>query len=239
MYKGQISGQGLGSLGSGLKGRGWEGGEWLSLEGRCMVKGWAKVVIEFGLLSNDIRKELNGSALEEWEGGPLAEVGPSQRKIATADQRGGSRPELALGLSWGWKTQNCRSVFSLETRPEDGPAEIGLGPQPQEITQDKVLDSGVREEGCIVWVLRKRISSFPVTNLDHPILVSGPLHFLLSVCYLEAKFILHVCTAALSQQAGPYSDTTCEGLSSTAVPSPSLHTTLLVILVWDSTPRPA
>lgn len=81
--------------------------------------------------------------------------------------------------------------------------ENGLGPQLQLADNtDKVLDSGVREEGCIVWGLRKRISRFPPPNLDHPILVSGPLHLLLSVCYLEAKLTLRVCTAVLSQQAG-------------------------------------
>lgn len=58
MCEGQISGKGLGSWGIGLTGRGWEGGEWLEQEGGCTVKGWAKVVTEFGLLSNGIRKDL-------------------------------------------------------------------------------------------------------------------------------------------------------------------------------------
>lgn len=37
-------------------------GEWLEQEGMWTVKGRVKVLREFGLLSNGVRKELNGSA---------------------------------------------------------------------------------------------------------------------------------------------------------------------------------
>ena len=114
----------------------------------------------------------------------------------------GQDRELALDLSWGWKNQNDSSVFSLES------SRVGWthGKWPwltaSADNMARVLDSGVRGEGCMVWGLGKRISRFPLTHLDHPFLVSGPLHLLLSVCYLEAKFALRVCTAALSQLAG-------------------------------------
>lgn len=48
---------------------------WLEQEGGRIVKGRVKVLTGFGLLSNSIRKELNGSSQQEQEGGPLAEVG--------------------------------------------------------------------------------------------------------------------------------------------------------------------
>lgn len=78
-----------------------EAGEWLELEGGWTAKGQVKVLREFGLLSNEGRKELNGSAQQEREG-PFGRGGvgggASQEKEQMQDDQRGTCPGSQLGV---------------------------------------------------------------------------------------------------------------------------------------------
>lgn len=87
----------------------------------------------------------------------------------------------------GWTSGEPALALSLSLRDNTGPNCLTM----------------VGEEGGIGWVLIKRINKFPLTNLDHSILVSRPLHLLFpSVSQTLTELILSVCVAAPFSESG-------------------------------------
>lgn len=120
------------------------------------------------------------------------------------------KEELALALSWGWKNQSSSSVFSLESRFLETSFGGWTSGEPGLALSLSLRDNTgpscsmvVGEEGGAGCVLRKRINKFPLTNLDHSILVSRPLHLLFpSVSQTLTELMLSVCAAAPFSASG-------------------------------------